>query len=208
MKFVMFVEGHTEKKSIAPFLKRWLDPRLNQPVGIQPVRFEGWPEMIKDMANKARRHLDGPKQRDIIAVVALLDLYGPTIYPANLETVDDRYRWATEDIIKQVNRKRFRMYFAVHEVEAWLLAQPNLFRQEISTKLPGSVQQPETVNFDTPPSKLLGKLYSQHLKKDYNKVVFGYELFRMLDPNVVYEKCPYFAKMMDDLLHLAKKAGC
>ena len=41
MKFVLFVEGHTEKKSIAPFLKRWLDPKLKQSVGFQVVRFDG-----------------------------------------------------------------------------------------------------------------------------------------------------------------------
>jgi len=41
MKFVLFVEGPTERLSLPSFLKRWLDARLNQPVGIQPVKFEG-----------------------------------------------------------------------------------------------------------------------------------------------------------------------
>jgi hypothetical protein len=30
MKFVLFVEGYTEKKALPEFLKRWLDPRLSQ----------------------------------------------------------------------------------------------------------------------------------------------------------------------------------
>ena len=208
MKFLMFVEGHTEKKSVPSFLKRWLDPRLSRPIGITPVRFDGWPEMVKDMSNKTYRHLQGPKQSDIIAVVALLDLYGPTIYPAHLNTAEQRHRWATDEITRQVNHERFRMYFAMHEVEAWLLSQPNLFDTKIANGFPGRVQQPETVNFDTPPSKLLDNLYNQHLKKDYNKVVYGADLFRKIDPNVVYEKCPYFAKMMDELLSLARDAGC
>lgn len=209
MKFVMFVEGYTEKKAVPAFLKRWLDSRLKQPVGIQPVRFDGWPEMIKDMANQTHRHLNNPQKRDqIIAVIALLDLYGPTIYPTHLDSADARYQWAVDDIRRKVNSDRFRMYFAVHEVEAWLLSQPNLFPKEISAKFHGKAEHPETVNFDAPPSKLLDKLYNQYLKKDYKKVVFGYALFQSLDPNVVYEKCPYFAKMMDDLLELAKNAGC
>ncbi len=62
MKFVLFVEGYTEKKAIAAFLKRWLDPRLSQPVGIQTVRFDGWAEMVKDMPNKVRRYMEGPGQ--------------------------------------------------------------------------------------------------------------------------------------------------
>ncbi len=41
MKFVLFVEGHTEKAAVGPFLKRWLDPQLSSPVGIKTVRFEG-----------------------------------------------------------------------------------------------------------------------------------------------------------------------
>jgi hypothetical protein len=42
MKFILFVEGYTEKQGILTFLKRYLDPRLSQPVGIKPVRFDGW----------------------------------------------------------------------------------------------------------------------------------------------------------------------
>ncbi len=208
MKFLFFVEGYTEKKSIAGFLKRWLDARLRQPVGIQTIRFDGWGEMLKDMANKTQRHLQGPRQADVIAVVALLDLYGPTIYPAHVKTVGERYAWAVKDVTARVNQERFRMYFAVHEVEAWLLSQPDIFPSPVAGKFPGRVQQPETVDFDTPPAKLLDHLYNQHLRKDYNKIVYGYELFQKLDPNVVYQKCPYFARMMDDLLELARKAGC
>ena len=53
MKFVLFDEGYTEKKSLANFFKRWLDPKLDQRVGIQVVRFEGWQELVKDSPDKA-----------------------------------------------------------------------------------------------------------------------------------------------------------
>ena len=207
MKFVMFVEGYTEKKAIAAFLKRWLDPRLSQPVGLQIVRFDGWAEMVKDMANKTRLHLQGPKQEQVIAVVALLDLYGPTFYPGNLNGADERYIWAAQDLTRKVGQDRFRMYFAMHEVEAWLLSRPELFPHEIASKFPGTVEHPETVNFDTPPSKLLDRLYKQYLKRDYDKVTNGYDFFRKLDPNVAYQKCPHFAAMLDDMLALAKQTG-
>jgi hypothetical protein len=42
MKFILFVEGQTERGSAAAFLKRWLDPQLRQPIGIQPVSFDGY----------------------------------------------------------------------------------------------------------------------------------------------------------------------
>ena len=99
------------------------------------------------------------------------------------------------------------MFFAVHEVEAWLLSCPDLFPRTVASKFPGRVQYPEMVDFDTPPAKLLDNLYNQALKRDYNKVVFGYDLFQKLDPNVVYQKCPYFARMMEEMLKLAHQAG-
>ena len=39
MKFVLFVEGYTEKYGVPAFLKRFLDPRLSRPVGIKAVTF-------------------------------------------------------------------------------------------------------------------------------------------------------------------------
>jgi len=37
MKFILFVEGHTENKVLAKFLKQWLDPQTDNPVGIKTV---------------------------------------------------------------------------------------------------------------------------------------------------------------------------
>ncbi len=41
MRFILFVEGYTENKALPQFLKKWLDPKLSNPVGIKTVRFEG-----------------------------------------------------------------------------------------------------------------------------------------------------------------------
>jgi len=71
MKFVLFVEGHTENNVIPEFLKRWLDPKISKPVGIIPVRFEGWAELVKDSPIKANFYL---AKKDVIAVFSLLDL--------------------------------------------------------------------------------------------------------------------------------------
>ena len=81
MKFILFVEGDTERKVLPTFLKKWLDPRLSQRVSIQPVRFNGWPELINDLPKKALMYLAGPQKNDIIAVIALLDLYDPKFIP-------------------------------------------------------------------------------------------------------------------------------
>ncbi|MGI6253247.1 MAG: DUF4276 family protein [Aminivibrio sp.] len=203
MKFILFVEGHTEGKALPAFLKRWLDPRLESPVGIQTVRFDGWPELFRDAEQKAKMYLNGPSKDKIIAVISLLDLYGPSFYPADLTERDRRYLWAKQMIEDKVKEKNFFQFFAVHEVEAWLLSQPEIFPSNIRNAFPGKIVQPETVNFDEPPAKLLDRLYRQYTKRTYKKVVNGKELFDKLDPAVAYEKCRRLRELLDKMLDLA-----
>jgi len=206
MKFVLFVEGHAERDALPKFLKRWFDQRLGSRVGIQAVRFEGWADFKKRVGRKVQMHLRGPKNTDIIAAIGLLDLYGPTFYPPSANTVSDRLALGAELIEKEVNDPRFRMFFAVHELEAWILSQPELLPPAVRGALPAKVGQPEVINFNEPPSKLLNRLYNEKLKTDYKKVVNGKNLFAKLDPAVVYEKCPNFAAMLQAMLELAQRA--
>lgn len=209
MKFLLFVEGHTEK-ALPQFLKKWLDPKLAEKsikaVGIQTVRFEGWPEFVKDAPQKAKMHLNGPAKNDIIAIIALLDLYGPTFYPAGLDGYEARYIWAKKHMEDQVNDPRFFQFFAVHEVEAWLLSDPAIFPLEVRKAFPAKIQAPETVNFNEPPAKLLEQLYPQHTRRSYKKVVHGKELFGKLDPGTAYGKCPKLKVLLDKMLELAENA--
>ncbi len=207
MKFVLLVEGYTEQKAIPGFLKRWLDVRLSQRVGIQVVRFEGWPELIRELPDRTQMYLESPKAAEIIAVIALLDLYGPSIYPNHLESADQRLLWATKELESRVGHQRFKLFFAVHEAEAWLLSNAELFPTAIKKALPARILYPETVNFDEPPARLLDRLYRDKLQRKYKKVTDGKELFDQLDPQIVYQKCPYFRQMMDTMLQLARNAG-
>ena len=206
MKFVLFVEGYTEDKALPEFLKRWLDPRLGKPVGIKTVRFEGWQELVKDTPQKALMHLNGPDRDDIIAVIALIDLYGPTFYPNTKKSADERFDWAKEVLEKKVNHPKFFQFFAVHETEAWLLSEPDLFPVEVRKAFPAKAANPETVNFDEPPAKLLERLYSLKTDRKYKKVTNGKELFGRLDPNLAYGKCPRLKELLDKMLELSKES--
>lgn len=204
MRFILFVEGYTEKKGVVPFLKRNLDARLTVKVGIKTVRFEGWPEMVKDMSKKARMYLEGPGRNDIIAVMGLLDLYGPTFYHDKITTTEERLNWAKEYLERSVGQERFKMFFAVHEVEAWLLSQPEVFPREVGQELVSESKRPEEVNFDDPPSNRLEQLYLQKTGRKYKKVVCGSQLFAKLDPEVAASKCPELKKMLEWMLEMAK----
>jgi hypothetical protein len=204
MKFVLFCEGPTEAAALPDFLRRWLDSKLRMRIGVQPVCFNGWAEMVNDGAKKAQLHL---ARTDVIAVVALLDLYGPTFYPSHCATVAERLEWAKAYLEKKANNDpRFRQHFAVHEVEAWILSQPDVLPIAVRKKLPGKIETPESVNFNEPPAYLLRKSYEEATGRTYKKRTYGEELFRLLDPQIVMEKCPYFRKLAEDLLDLATNA--
>ena len=205
MKFILFVEGYTERDVMAQFLKRWLDPRLQQNIAVELVRFEGWQEMVKDIPKKALMYLEGPENQDIISVVGLLDLYGPTFYPMSKNNVQERLDWAKHEIESKVQHEKFKMFFAVHEVEAWLLSQPDIFPKEIQKHLKEESKNPENVDFDEPPAKFLDKIFMKETKRGYKKTVHGSQLFRKLDPNTAYSKCPNLKKMLDYMLEEAQK---
>lgn len=206
MRFVLFVEGLTEDKALPKFLKSWLDPKLTKAVGIRTVRFNGWPELVKDAPLKAKMYLDGPDKDEIISVISLLDLYGPTFYPPGKTASEDRYVWAKNDIETKVNRPKFFQFFAVHEVEAWLLSEPAIFPLAVRNAFPKKIDRPEAVNFDEPPGKLLDRLYMLHVNRSYKKVVNGKDLFSRLDPEVAYQKCPKLKELLNKMLELAKTA--
>ena len=204
MKFVLFVEGHTEQKVVGPFLRRWLDSRTRESVGIKVVRFPGWPEMVKDMPKKAKMHLTGPDGQNVIAVVALLDLYGPTFYPSHLHTSRERLEWATQDMENRVGDARFRMFFAVHELEAWLLSQPEIFPKPIADAVSRISNAPEDVDFDAPPSKCLCELFKQKIDRKYKKTTHGVQYFSKLDPDIAAEKCPELRRMLETMLKMVR----
>jgi len=179
--------------------------RLNKPVGIQAVRFDGWHNLVKDAAQKTKMLLEAPRS-DVIAVIALLDLYGPTFYPSDKQSVVDRYSWAKQNLEQKVNNPKFRQFFAVHETEAWLLSDSEVFPAEIQTSV-RSIKKPETVNFNKPPAKVLEDLYMQKYKRHYGKVTDGSNLFAKLDPSVAVKKCPYLEALLNELLELAQDAG-
>ncbi|MGH7491509.1 MAG: DUF4276 family protein [bacterium] len=207
MKFILFVEGHTERNALPAFLKTWLDPKLTQPAGIIPVRFNGWRELEKEMRKKAGLYLNRPDKDAIIAAIALLDLYGPTFYPKDKKTAKERYEWAKKYLEMKVGQERFRQFFAVHETEAWLLSDPSLFPTDVKKALSKKIKSPEQVNFDEPPAKLLQRLYKEKTNRIYKKTTHGSELFHQLDVELAYAKCARLKELLDEMFKLAKSAG-
>jgi len=209
LRFILFVEGDAEKTVLPEFLSRWLNPKINRRVGFTPVRFSGCGDYLSGFAKKAMIRLNGPTRDEIIAVIGLLDLYGlpGNFYPSHLNEAKERYEWAKQELQSRVRHEKFLQFFAVHELEAWLLSNPDLFPYEVRNAFPGSVADPESVNFNHSPGKLLDKLFREKLKRNYKKTVDGYDFFKKLNPEVAYRKCPRLREMLDEMLRLAKDSG-
>jgi uroporphyrinogen-III decarboxylase len=76
---------------------------------------------------------------------------------------------------------------------------------KVKNALPKKIQNPETVNFNEPPAKLLERLFPMHMNRSYKKVVNGKELFGKLDPNIAYQKCQKLKELLDKMLELAQQ---
>lgn len=206
-RIALFVEGDTERgdarrRTLPVFFHNWLDPQLptGKRVGITPVKFQGVSNYLDDLGQKVAHYLDGERAH---FVVGLVDLYG--IPPsrvdlsqcADIKSKVDVARKYMRNPVSPQHRDRFRQHFAVHEVEAWLLAYPD----EWPSKARQAIRQrpPEQVNGTEPPAKFLKRILGR-----YKKTVTAMNLFPRLDPQLAIDQCPHLKLLMEDLLRLAK----
>jgi hypothetical protein len=204
MKFVVLVEGETETAVVGEFLGRWLNAKGTR-IGVQTSRAHD----PKGVVGKAAHYL-AKNDPEIVAVIGLLDLHELKleIPPHHSDNAKARFRWAKEYVEKQVNHPAFKMFFAVHELEAWLLSQPSVFKIQGVAKAVESRagNAPENVNLGEPPSKFLNAVFNKHTGKDYKKKTQGRTFFDRLDPEEAYKKCPHLKEMLDKMLLLAQSA--
>jgi hypothetical protein len=200
VRIVLFVEGETELY-LPAFLARWLDVRLTERIEIKPVNLNGVGNYLRHFATRSRLVLEQP---GILGAVGLIDFYGSGLsYPAG--TIQRKYAWAKNRLEGRVSHERFRQHFAVHDTEAWLLADPGIFPAAIAPHLPRKTP-PEAINSHTPPSHRLKHLYHRKMGKKYHKPFDGRKLFGKLDPEIAYARCPHLKLFLDELLTLAQAA--
>ncbi|WP_428565835.1 MAG: DUF4276 family protein [Solidesulfovibrio sp. DCME] len=203
MKIILIVEGDTEKEVLPGFLQRWLAGKVDPLPAIKAVNTRGCDNHIKECATKARLHLAAP---DVLAVFGLLDLHGPKNIPANCTSIKDKCDHLRQRLETEVGSPKFKQHFAVHELEAWLLSDPDIFPLEVKRALPAKTTRPESVNSTEPPKQLLERLYRDKTRREYKNRTDGSVLFSKLDPEVARAKCPALAALLTDLLAVAQQS--
>jgi hypothetical protein len=172
-RIALLVEGDTEsgearRRTLPTFFHKWLDPQLplGKRVGIHAVKFQGVSNYCDDLAQKVELYLE---ERKANFVIGLVDLYG--IPPHRVDFSDcngvaqkvAKARRVLTSLVPAEYRDRFAQHFAVHEVEAWLLAYPDEWPAEIREQI--RRRPPEQVNFNEPPAKFLQRLLGRKYRK-------------------------------------------
>ncbi len=208
-RIALFVEGDTEhgearRKTLPAFFHNWLDPQLPplSKVGIHAVKFQGVSNYLDDLPRKLELYLTEGRAN---FVVGLVDLYG--LPPTRIDlsccgTMHQKVSKARGEIRRLVPnqfQQLFRQHFAVHEVEAWLLAYPERWPPHVRDQIVRRL--PEEVNFNEPPAKFLKRI----LGGSYRKTVYARNLFPAIDPQTAIDKCPFLKLLAQDLLEIAKR---
>jgi hypothetical protein len=207
-RIALFVEGDSERgdarrQMLAPFFHRWLDPQLPEmsKVGIMVVKFQGVSNYLDDVAQKVRLFLDDGRANFVFGLVDLYGIPQSRIDLLKCATIRDKVETARayiRNLVLPLYRNRFRQHFAVHEVEAWLLACPEVWPRAVRDEI--QRRPPEEVNFNEPPAKYLKRI----LGGRYKKKAMAMNLFPRINPQAASEKCYYLNALMQDLLRVAK----
>jgi len=208
-RIALFVEGDTERgdarrKTLPQFFHKWLDPQLpaQGKVAIQAIKFQGVSEYLDELPTAVELHLT---QRRANIVFGLVDLYGlpPERFDfSGCASVQEKVTAARKIIRSLVPAEfagRFRQHFAVHEVEAWLLAYPERFPANVRARI--KKRRPEEVNFNEPPAKFLKRI----MGGTYKKTVYAKNIFPQVEPQTAIDQCPFLRRMANDLLEVARR---
>jgi hypothetical protein len=208
-RIALFVEGDTERgdarrRTLPNFFHRWLDPQLGRTsrVGIKAVRFQGASNYLDDIAQNVGLYPDNNRANVVFGLVDLYGLPPDRIDLSRCPTVREKIdaaRMYIRGLVSRRHQDRFRQHFAVHEIEAWLLAYPEQWPENVRSQL--KKRPPEQVNFNEPPAKFLNRL----LYGRYKKTTTAMNLFPKVDPQVAIDRCPYLKILAEDLLRVAKE---
>lgn len=208
-RITLFVEGDTERgdarqETLPVFFRKWLDPQLphGARVGIHARKFQGASDFLDNLPKAVRLYLEEERAN---FVVGLVDLYG--LPPSRIDlsgcaSIQDKVSAARRQIKRLVPdelRSRFHQHFAVHEVEAWLVAYPEKWPSEVRDQI--RKKPPEQVDFNEPPAKFLKRI----LGGRYKKTVHAKNLFPNVDPQQAIGACPFLKLLAEDLLAIARR---
>lgn len=214
MRIKLYCEGQTERG-----IKTLLEPVRAElrvkGLGLDILSHNGNAQLLRKLEAKVRDSLTDGKVRAVFCLVDLRHIEEalPEVLQGKLKqdgvdwlrlSPDERVEWLRSNVPELVEvqfRGRFHLHVAVHEVEAWMLADHAALAKRLKYYSVGEWNQPERVNDDKPPAAVINELFRRHhpRKAAYHKTKDGVPLLESLGFAKVYEKCPHFKRMVDDM---------
>lgn len=197
MKIKVLCEGQTEE-GLRALLAKAIDIRK---CGIHIKSYDGVTRLLHKLDSRVKEELASGAE----VVFCLVDYHHfPLPEEARALPSDQRVVAIQNHVIEWLDKSRrhaLRCFVVLHEVEAWILADDQAVAQRLKFKNLPAWPEPEKVNDTNPPARVLEQLFRTRspLKKRYVKVKDGVDLLRKIDFQKVYDKCPVFRKLIDEL---------
>jgi len=203
-RIVILCEGDTEEIAVRHFIRRQWEMDGLKAIGLQPIDLRAKLEDVVDYVPRYRRD---PR---VIAVFTLIDLYGMnrvqhSIHDGLADKIGRVKTWLRNEFENDLV-SFFYPHVAVHEVEAWLLAEGRCVAKRLKDSKIQSDPNAETKNFIDHPSKLIDSLFKSRRGDGYHKTNDGTPLFKCLQFELVYDTCQYFREFYDELKSVGQLA--
>ncbi len=205
-RIVVLCEGDTEELAVRHFVARQLQVEGLASVALHRVNLRG---RLQDIGIKTRLFLE---EQQVAAVFTLIDLYGmDRVQHRSTDALDVKIERVRKWLRAQVDRNplpRFFPHLAVHETEAWILAEGSALARRLND--PGIRPDPdaELKDFQKPPCDRINELFLSRKHGDrYQKIRDGRPLFATMQFEPVYRSCGYFRRFYDDLKTVAARGA-
>lgn len=176
MRVIVYVEGPSDQKALEALLKPIIDVGRGKGIGISLSPQGGKAPILQDVPRKAADHL---QQHPNDWVFALPDLYpmasyddGPDRHRSFAELsqlLQNRFKARAAKLnLSEETRRHFRVHCLKHDLEAMLLAAPDVLRKRLKTTdaLRDGWRRPvENQNDNKPPKRIVEELFKKYRKK-------------------------------------------
>jgi hypothetical protein len=194
IRVAIMVEGDTER-AFAPALRKYLETKI--PGRMPRLRFSPHNGRVP-VGNKLRSEVR-LLLRDHDAVIALTDVYtGPRPHDfSDAADAKEKMRTWVDD------PSRFYPHAAQYEFEAWLLPYWHRIQQLSGAATARPSLQPEDVNHDKPPSKVISDAFRSGGKRKYVKPRDAGDILLNQDLSIAVAQCGELRAFLDTILRLS-----
>src|SRR5437879_2475899 len=96
MNLIVLAESKSEARTLNDFLNRWIARHSKTNVRVKVFQFSGSGNLLRNLKSRADDYFRAPNGDQIIAVIALVDLYGLEGIPADRNSVQERVDWVRQ----------------------------------------------------------------------------------------------------------------